>query len=247
MTVTLAHFGFCASGVLSALLLNYGSLHGLSREETLLQILPSFIGPSFCAVVLFKKTDERRFDWRFIVITACDMIGMLLMVIGIKNAGSALFFVTFSWITVFAALWKKIFLGKDQTCYQWVAIMILTFGLCINSVGSTQAFGDDVLFGLVASTGSAIIYSVYYIFCDILGNLPDAPPPEALAAFDGLSGTVIICIYILVVDGPRWQAWVLEPMAKEGGDYTTLVLNGSLMAMSYLVHQLGFFYIAKYR
>jgi hypothetical protein len=35
-------------------------------------------------------------------------------------------------------------------------------------------------------------------------------------------------------------------MVKEGGDYQSLAINGSAMALSYLVHQLSFFYIAKY-
>jgi drug/metabolite transporter (DMT)-like permease len=133
---------------------------------------------------------------------------MVLIILGIKLAGSALFTVSFSWITVFAAFWKKIFLGKDQTCYQWIAIAILTFGLCYNAIGAKGEFGDEVLQGVLASVGAAVVYSVYYIFCDVLGNLPDAPSPEALAAFDGLTGTCLISIYILVVDGPRWEEWV---------------------------------------
>ena len=89
--VALAHFGFCSTGVISAVLIDWGELHGMSRTETLIQIFPSFVGPSFCCLYLFNQTNQRRYDWKFLVITFCDLLGMVLLVTSINLAGSAIF------------------------------------------------------------------------------------------------------------------------------------------------------------
>ena len=90
-----AHVGFCITGVVSAVLINWGELHGMSNTQTLIEIFPSFVGPSFCCVFLFFQSSERRFDWRFWIILGCDLLGMVLLTTSISLAGSAIFFVTF--------------------------------------------------------------------------------------------------------------------------------------------------------
>jgi drug/metabolite transporter (DMT)-like permease len=183
------------------------------------------VGPSFCAVFLFGKSDEQRFNWRFWVVVFCDMLGMLLITISISYAGSSIFFVTFSWITIFAAVLKRIFLGKGQTCYQWVALIVLTIGLCSSAADAEVDDGPKVFYGVMAGMGSAVVYSIYYVICDVLGHLEDAPSPESLCAFDGLVGTWCIGLYIALHDGPHWQELVDDPMRKVGNTARIILLE----------------------
>jgi drug/metabolite transporter (DMT)-like permease len=170
---------------------------------------------------------------------------MVLLTTSISLAGSAIFFVTFSWITVFAAGLKKIFLKKDQTAYQWASLFVLTSGLCISALDARVNYGIEVFYGVLAGMGSAVVYSVYYIFCDIVGHLEDAPSPESLCAFDGLVGTWVLAIYILVFDGRQWEELVMVPVKEAKGSYDHIIISFVALALSYLVHQLSFFYIAK--
>jgi Kef-type K+ transport system membrane component KefB len=93
---------------------------------------------------LFQKTNERRYDWRFWIVLICDLIGMLLIAISISLAGSSVFFVTFSWITIFAATWKRIFLKQGQSYYQWAALILLTMGLCMSAADADVDYGPKV-------------------------------------------------------------------------------------------------------
>ena len=122
-TVAIAHFGFCVTGVISSVIIDYTQLKGMHDE--IISVFPSFVGPGFACIFLFYQSSERRFDWRFWIVLGCDLLGMLLLVTSIALAGSSLFFITFSWITIFAALLKRIFLGKDQTRYQWFALILM--------------------------------------------------------------------------------------------------------------------------
>lgn len=183
-------------------------------RDDFVEIFPSFVGPSFACVFLFFQSNERRFDWRFIIVLACDLLGMLFLVTSIALAGSALFFITFSWITVFAATLKRIFLGKDQTPYQWFALVFMTMGLCASAADADMDYGVRVFYGILAGFGSAIVYSVYYIVCDVIGHMKDAPSPESLCAFDGLVGTWILGTIIIVFKGPEWDEVVIKPVEK---------------------------------
>jgi drug/metabolite transporter (DMT)-like permease len=228
--------------------MNWGELHGMSNTTTLIEVFPAFVGPSFCAIYLFmtNKPNERRYVWHFWVILGCDLVGMALLTTSIALAGSAIFFVTFSWVTVFAATWKKIFLKKDQTAYQWASLLLLTAGLCVSALEARVSYGMDVFYGVLAGIASAVVYSVYYIFCDIVGHLENAPSPESLAAFDGLVGTWVLAVYILVFDGRHWEELVIQPVKEAKGHYDSIIISFVALAFSYLIHQLSFFYIAKH-
>jgi drug/metabolite transporter (DMT)-like permease len=208
----LAHIGFCATGVISAVIIDYTQLHGM--QDDVVEIFPSFVGPSFAAIFLWNKSNARRFDWRFWIVLGCDLLGMLLIVLSISHCGSALFFITFSWITIFAATLKRMFLGKGQTCYQWFALVFMTVGLCASAAGADVDYGIDVFKGVFFGFCSAIVYSVYYITCDSIGHMKDAPSPESLCAFDGVVGSWLLGTYIVLVKGPYWDEIVVKPVEK---------------------------------
>jgi drug/metabolite transporter (DMT)-like permease len=175
MFVTLvSHIGFCASGVISTLIINYVQLCGL--HDKAIQIFPMFAGPCLCAATLFFPSQQRRFDWRFWIILGCDLVGLVLIVTSISLAGSSIFFLTYAWVTVIAALLKYVWLGKNQSRYQWVALVTMTLGLCYSATDVRMSYGLNVFYGVLAGFGSAVVYSVYYVMCDILGHLPGIRP-----------------------------------------------------------------------
>jgi hypothetical protein len=139
---------------------------------------------------------------------------MILIIVSISLAGSSLFFITFSWITVLAALLKTFFMGYGQTKYQWLSLILMTFGLCCSALDARMLYGMRVFYGILAGFGASIVYSIYYITCDALGNLKDAPSPESLAAFDGLVGTLVLGLAIMFYEGPHWSAFVVNPYKK---------------------------------
>jgi hypothetical protein len=135
-------------------------------HDEIISVFPSFIGPGFACIFLFYQSSERRFDWRFWIVLGCDLLGMLLLVTSIALAGSSLFFITFSWITIFAALLKRIFLGKDQTRYQWFALVFMTMGLCASAAGADMDYGIKVFYGILVNFyffRNCIIYLTFLI------------------------------------------------------------------------------------
>ena len=66
------------------------------------------------------------------------------------------------------------------------------------------------------------------------------------SAFDGLVGTLLIGLFIVGYEGPHWGANVVKPYHDAKGQYALIIVSFILLALSYLAHQLGFFYIAKH-
>jgi hypothetical protein len=123
----------------------------------------------------------------------------------------------------------------------------MTIGLCFSATDARMSFGPRVFEGVIAGFGSAAIYSVYYLICDVIGHLPDKPSSESLAAFEGLTGTLILgLIVIFVRPGPDWTESVVQPVTKAKGPYMQLATGMVTIAVCNFVHQLSFFYITKH-
>jgi drug/metabolite transporter (DMT)-like permease len=116
MKHTCSHFVFGASGVVSALVVNYLQLHGV--HDPFLLALPMFVGPLFTAALMFTPSDERRYDWRYWIALTCDIAGLMCVITSIDLAGSSIWYLTYSWVTVLAAALKRVIMGQDQTRYQ---------------------------------------------------------------------------------------------------------------------------------
>ena len=68
------------------------------------------------------------------------------------------------------------------------------------------------------------MYSIYYITCDIIGHMEDAPSPESLAAFDGLVGTWFLGFIIIFFKGPEVVSSVSYVSEATGQSIRTFLL-----------------------
>ncbi|KAI8814713.1 hypothetical protein BJ742DRAFT_784079 [Cladochytrium replicatum] len=114
------------------------------------------------------------------VIAVIDVFGNLVLTVGLFYVGSGLYQVIYSSVIVFTALMARVFLKRNLTIGQWIAVITITFGLSLNALGggsSKSQTGDihsgeseeaRVAFGfLITLTGTAI-YAMVYILNDHL-------------------------------------------------------------------------------
>lgn len=129
---------------------------------------------------------------RVIIPIACaDIADIFLHAFGINYAGSALYIVFFSSVTVWTALLRRLWLKRTLARMQWLSVILITVVLSVTGLehGST---GSDkpahVLFGIIMTLGAAVCDAFMYVLTERalgLGHAshgsPGEEPPEPRA------------------------------------------------------------------
>ena len=89
----------------------------------------------------------------------------LLAQVCISVAGSSVFVVLYSSVTIFAALIKRFYLGKQFSNMQWSGLGLIVCGLALSEIkdfGNGKSIGETLI-GIFCGLGSAGFYAMYYV------------------------------------------------------------------------------------
>jgi len=245
---------FCSTGVIAVLLIQWEDYHGLGGPTTMLTTLPIFLGQMLvCAPTLFVDHHPRRiYEHRFWLVALVNLAGEALCQFCIIKAGSGLFTVLYSSVTVWAALMKWQVVGVRPTVMQWAALVVITIGLALSAwdslTSNTSKELGEVILGISTGIAGAVFYGAFYVLSDVvLKGEGDGlePPPSVMSAFVGMLNTVLLAVYILLYDGPRWAENVSKEVDTDGGSFYAIVLVYILLTLTQGLHFVSFFYVAK--
>lgn len=135
---------------------------------------------------------------------------------GVAYAGSGLYQVIYSSITIFVAVEARILFGRQLTKKAWFGILLTTSGLVISTLGSineneismfVSAAATDSLPGYTQLLGIAItlcsttVYSAIYMMSDYLVSQPVPISTQKLASISGTSSpnTMSLTLQVLLL------------------------------------------------
>lgn len=218
-------FIFVATGVFIPLLIVEISINGGCARETLLIILPNSIG--MCFPILFAPDFSGVVRWRTLFlagfIEACSQV---LVMNGLLMAGSALYTVSYSSVTIFTAIFASCFLHNRLTIIQWVGVVIVVCGLTLVTVGAGDE-GKLISYGIVLILIGAAMHSMNYILCEHMLSHQQSPVrPTYLSFLLGLVSLSLNLLWQLFYTYPRRQRLIYDSITAANG-------NGNVIAICY--------------
>jgi drug/metabolite transporter (DMT)-like permease len=205
MEALLHHFGFCVTGVVSVVAIQWEDYHGLGGNSnvplsrtTALPVLPCFAANLAAFAWLFRHYPGRRmFDRRMWALPLLALIGEAANQASIVFAGSLTFTVVYSSLTVWTALFSIPILGKRPTRMQWGSLLLIVGGLLSSAASHTANkaargslhVGSEG--GAAAAAGEAATAAHFFFgaVCGLVGSVayglmcvrpsltPPTPPP----------------------------------------------------------------------
>jgi hypothetical protein len=138
---------------------------------------------------------------------------------GIKAAGSGLYIVIFSSLTVWTALIRRFGFGLTLAWVKWLAVLVITAGLAVDAAAALIADpikGVDMYLigGLLAATTAALFDALMYCFAEHALDAKDESNRPSEADFMWLIG---------LIDFPIILAYILAYVAM--GDWDELVVD----------------------
>jgi len=251
----ISNAGFCLTGIAATLIVQWLDYHGLSKATTGLSILPMFVGQAGCAVILFRDPGgRRRYHPMFFPLAFLNLVGETLCQVCIIQAGSGLYTVLYSSVTVFTALIKWKLLHVSLKWLQWLSIAVIVIGLSVSAADDSSSGNNvtDKVVGIASGIIAAMFYGGYYVLSDAIVNgtygtdeAATAPEPATVAAFVGLLNSLIIGLYICLFDGPQWEDLIASKVREQHTEFTTLMLLYLALICIQGTHILFFFIVAK--
>eukprot|EP01038_Epipyxis_sp_PR26KG_P007848 gene7848-10656_t len=198
---------FVLSGVVIPLLIEFISISGACEKSTFLIALPGSMAMSLSILTNLKVRKQGIIRWDMIVfIAVCDICSQILNLNGLIYAGSAIFTVVYSSVTIYTAVFARIFLNVRLQSTQWFGIFVVFAGLAIVSIGA-KTDGRDVFFGVILILLGSLIHSLTYIASEYLLAIIDNPiAPELLCT---LLGSITLCMNLI------WQIFYTVPRYNE--------------------------------
>lgn len=200
-----------------------------------------------------------------------DVISASMNFTGLLYAGSAIFTVVYSSMTMYTAVFSWIILNRSLRVLQWVGIWVIVVGLSLTSVFVPSTVGPEVtnvdkntspvgattadhLASEVMSEASRISLGIFLVVCGslfhslsyilseiVLTTFKESVTPVGLSTTVGFFGCAVFGAWQIIYTMPRFQLLVIDEIAKHNGVYWVILICFIVLVCSSLVHAVCFF------
>ena len=239
---------YVLTGVLQPTLIEVLTYNGACEKTTFLFILPTYVGMTLSVLSDLDSLKHGKIRWtRISTLVLIDLCSGILCFTGLVSAGSAIFTVVYSSVTVYTALFSWLFFGRQLHYMQWGGVCLVMLGLISSSFGSSAGTEDseDVGLGILMIMVGSMFHSLYYIVSESILKDDDPIAPEFLGTFQGLFGTAVFGMWQLVYTFPRWNTLISDEIAAHNGDFSIIAVTYVGLVVVNFVHGVCFFHMLK--
>lgn len=194
ITLIIMLLAYIASGVLQPILIEVLTYNGSCEISTMLYVLPNYLGMSLSFLINCRNCKQWKIqNWRAIIcLSSVDIVSQYLNFSGLVNAGSLIFTVIYSSVTVYTAIFSYVFLSRKLHSMQWIAVIIIMIGLIFGGRGAAFSGGEDVYLGVTQIFIGSMFHSLTYILSEyLLKEVEDPIAPEMLSTLMGIAGVLV--------------------------------------------------------
>ena len=233
---------YILSGIFLPLLIEFISLSGGCEKSTMLITLPTTFGMSLSILTNWPARKIGIIRWKNVfVIAFFDILSHVLNMNGLMYAGSAIFTVVYSSVTVYNAIFARLILKKQLHFFQWCGVIIVMIGLALTSLG-TRNDGKDVFFGIWLILVGSMIHSSTYIMSEISLVRTESPiSPQLLCSLLGSIELVGIILWQIYYTLPNFDLKVTQEIINHNGNIHDIIIAYVLLSIAAMVHSLCFF------
>lgn len=239
--------GYVFSGVCIPLLIELISLNGGCETTTFLIALPNSIGA--CFLILLNKSARYKGTVRWkpiIVIAILEATSQAVVLDGLILAGSAIYTVAYSSVTMYTAVLAYLFLQKKLHPFQWIGVALVMCGLSLVSIGANQD-GPDAVLGVVLILAGSLTHSINYVSSEyLLTQCEDPIEPELLAFFLGTMGSCFNMMWQIFYTIPHYETLIVQPIQAANGNVAVILFGYFFLTLANAMHALCFYNLLRY-
>ena len=175
-----------------------------------------------------------------------DVAAQSMNYTGAALAGPTIFAIVYSSVTIWAAIYSQLFLGRKMDAYQWLAVTAVFGGLALTATDSLE-LGPGVLHGLLLVVVGSSMHGLFYVLSEaVMTKGEERLTVEQNCAIQGLTASATFASWQLIYTVPRWESKIKGPMEAAGT--TAFVGLGllSIFAILSFVHSITFYHALRH-
>lgn len=222
---------FVVSGIATPMIIMKVKFEHTPRPETLWPLYPLYLGNLL--VGSFSAPLPRRSWNKGSKLFGCDIGGQICSNLGLLAIGPPLYSIFYKSVTVFTALLSLVVLptASHPTALQWIAILVISAGLCIQGTSALNDFRSRQIGGIslvllgCLSYGAGAVYSELY-----LGVEGDSLGPLQAAWVFGVAGCSACAV---------WSAFTIQGVITSPSFWLAM----AMMVATNAIHQATWFFL----
>jgi drug/metabolite transporter (DMT)-like permease len=156
-------------------------------------------------------------------------------------AGSGIYAVVYSSVTVWCALLSRVVLGRVLLSAQWISIFVVVAGLAVTGLDA-QGHGSKVVLGTIMILCGAILHATCHVLTEFLSVKGTKIPSHINGFAQGLTNSVLVALWQCTYTASHFDL-ISEPMEDAGTTWPMAIVLLSGLALSNFVHAGCFFYL----
>lgn len=262
---------YILSGSTQPLLITLVKEAGLGDPYCQVYMLMYYLGPAMVSIPVFCTGGHSTIPpvktlAKASFIPVIDIIAQATNYTGASMAGPTLFAIIYSSVTIWAAVYSRLMLGRKMSWLQWLGVFIVFGGLTITATNS-ESVGKDVFRGAMLILAGSSLHAMTYVLSEaVMGK--DEPPNndgrnnhneqhqqqetsskisvEMNCALQGLVAGGAYLAWQFLYTKANYHERIEVPMQLAGTSTTYAISILLSLSLSNLVHALSFFYTLKH-
>ena len=265
---------YVLSGVAQPLLMTVLTQHGLTDSSAQLYMVFYYIGPALVLPFTLHERWSAPMSTRLCAVglAVFDLFATALNYAGINLAGPTVFAIIYSSVTVWTAIWARVFLKRRLSVWQWTAVCIVFGGLTLTATdtwnnnrtshGASEeqhssleilaeetrnaAHWQSVLRGTLWIMIGSALHAGSYVGCEyILKGSHALTIPQNTGLLSIVAASAMI-LWQLLYTAPRWEELIVEPVQATNTTLTIAIVWLIIFGLANLLHAVTFFGTVKY-
>ena len=244
---------YVISGCAQPLIMTLCKQAGLADPECQLYMLFYYFGPA--SVIFGLNVWEPHVPWpskRTIFkasgIALFDICATSMNYTGASLAGPTIFAIVYSSVTVWTAVFSRIFLGRFLIRGQWCGVVTVFGGLALTATDSLT-LGDDVVDGLFLVIAGSAMHALTYVMSEGIMTVGESHETLTILQNCAVQGAVACGCFLLwqvVFTIPRWDEKITEPMNQAGSTLWYGIYVLFLFFGANLIHSVTFMHTLRH-
>lgn len=237
---------YIISGAIQPLLMTLVKEIGLGDSTCQIYMLMYYLGPSLVGVTVCK-TREIPSNITLIkasLIAVIDIVAQTINYTGAIKSGPTIFAIIYSSVTIWTAIFSRIFLSRYLSSTQWIGVFVVFFGLGITSTNSVSV-GPEVFFGAILVLFGSAIHALTYVLSEALMVQGERLTIQMNCAFQGAVACLLYFSWQMIYTRTHFHDLILVPMQESGTEIKKALCVMFSLSVTNLVHALSFFYTLK--
>ena len=251
---------YVLSGCTQPLLMTLLRRAGFADPKCQLYMMFYYFGPATAIFLVPKKQASSADDneggvsswpsWKTIAkasgIALFDIAAQTMNYTGASLAGPTIFAIVYSSVTIWAALYSQLFLGRKMGMYQWIGVIGVFGGLALTATDSSS-LGSEVVHGLVLVTIGSSMHGLFYVMSEaVMTKGSERLTVPQNCAVQGLTASFGFLLWQLCFTVPRLEEKILDPMAEAGTSWleglSLLIVFGAIS----FIHSITFYHALRH-